>query len=149
MTNTRPRGLRIWYIKVSLSHLELEYRSHIANFVVLLITSYKCHCKSYCPTLNRDYFVVFPSTFFLSSLMYPELSKFVDFRFLTGFLYNFLAGQSVLATLLLIQQILYFGEMSGFEPRDLPQQAGALTTQPPFSLFSHPSPYSTQHPSPF
>ncbi len=38
----------------------------------------------------------------------------------------FLAGLSVLATHLLMSSILYFWEMSGFEPRELPYQAGAL-----------------------
>ncbi len=37
---------------------------------------------------------------------------------------------SVLATTLLMSPILYFWEMSGFEPRELPKQAGALTTYP-------------------
>ncbi len=38
----------------------------------------------------------------------------------TDFLYIFLAGLSVLATPLLMLPILYFWEMSGFEPKELP-----------------------------
>jgi hypothetical protein len=44
------------------------------------------------------------------------------------FLYIFLAGQSVLATPLLMSPILYFLKMSGFEPKEC-----ALPTQPPIS----------------
>jgi hypothetical protein len=46
----------------------------------------------------------------------------------------FLAGWSVLATPLRMSPFLYFWQMSGFEPKELPQQAGALPTW-------HPSPY--------
>jgi hypothetical protein len=40
------------------------------------------------------------------------------------FFVNYLAGKSVLATSLFMSPILYFLEMSGFEPRELPCQAG-------------------------
>ncbi len=57
--------------------------------------------------------------------------------FLILFLYVFLAGYSVLATLLLMSPILYIWVMSGFELRELLWQAGVLPT---LLLLSHPSP---------
>ncbi len=57
----------------------------------------------------------------------------------TNIFYISLAGQSVLATPLLKSPILYISKMSGFEPKELPQQAGALPNWPPISL-SHPFP---------
>ncbi len=55
----------------------------------------------------------------------------------------------MLATPLLMSPILYFGNMPVFELREMPQQAGALPTQPPISLLSHPSFYQLSHASPY
>jgi hypothetical protein len=55
----------------------------------------------------------------------PITTKYIFFKFL----YIFLAGERVLPmpTPLRMSPILYFWEMSGFEPRELPYQAGALS----------------------
>ncbi len=52
----------------------------------------------------------------------------IELSILINFFCIFLAGLSVWPLLCLCRQILYYLEMSGFEPRELPQQAGALPT---------------------
>ncbi len=59
----------------------------------------------------------------------------------------FLAGWPLLC---LCRPFCNFFKMSGFKPRELPQQAGALPTQPHISLLyppllSHPSPHLVTH----
>jgi hypothetical protein len=55
--------------------------------------------------------------------------------FIAGFFCIFLlAAKSAMATLLLMSPILYFKVMSGFEPRELPLQAGAMSTWTTISL---------------
>ncbi len=69
----------------------------------------------------------------------------LDIHVQYNFFVFFLAGYSALATHLLILPILYFRVMSGFEPRELPQQAGTPPTQPPIFTLSHPTPRLATH----
>ncbi len=81
------------------------------------------------------------------------------FQFFEYIFCNFFwRGRMFWPLLCLCRAFYYFLEMSEFEPRELPQQAGALTTKPPsptpslathlpaqlpISLLSHPFPYCT------
>ncbi len=57
-------------------NLNIDHISHIL-FKILFSDSLR---KSYCSTVTRDYCVKFPSAFFLSSLVFQDLCKFVELR---------------------------------------------------------------------
>ena len=100
---------------------------------------YRCRCTALCISNNVGLRPYFGARFIM-----PENTKqkFIHLEQTVGkyaaecniirfyFVYFFGATECVgpWATLLLMSPILYFREMYGFEPRELPQQAGALLT---------------------
>ncbi len=77
----------------------------------------------------------------LSSLHWTDLicfkKKDPTFTFMRFFFVYFFGGLDCVGhSFAYVPLFMFFSQMSGFEPRELPEQAGALPTQPPTQLIA-------------